>query len=126
MTNKKKVLVVEDELALLKILTDQLAEKGYEVSQATDGKEGLEKAKKIAPDLIMLDIKMPVMDGMTMLSLLRKEKGGEKIKIIILTNIEPDENIIEDVITGRPFYYFVKSDTKLNYLFDKVKEMLGE
>jgi DNA-binding response OmpR family regulator len=126
MTTKKKILVIEDELALLKILCDQLTERGYEVSQAMDGKEGLEKAKSINPDLIMLDIKMPVMDGMTMLNLLRKEKGGDKIKIIILTNIEPDAGIIEDVINDRPFYYFLKSDTKLQNLFAKVEKLLEE
>lgn len=120
----KKILVVEDELAYLKLLNSQLTEKGYAVIEAINGKEGLEKAKKENPDLILLDIRMPVMDGMTMLDLLRKEETGKKTKVIILTNLEPDEKIIKDVVSDQPSYYFVKSDIQLNDLLEKIQELL--
>lgn len=74
----KKILIVEDELFLLNLLHAQLTEKGYTVLDATDGKTGLEKAIHDKPDLILLDIKLPIMDGLTMLYLLRKEKVGKK------------------------------------------------
>jgi len=120
----KKILIIEDEFLLLKLLHSQLTEKGYKVIDATDGKTGLEKAIHEKPDLILLDINLPVMDGLTMLELLRKEKVGEKIKIIILTNIEPDTAIIGKVIAGQPIYYFIKSDVLLSDLFEKIKELL--
>ena len=94
--------------------------------EAKNGQEGLRLAKKESPDLILLDIRMPVMDGMTMLNLLRKEKAGKKIKIIILTNLEPDDKIIGDVVKDQPSYYFVKSDIKFNDLVEKIEELLAE
>lgn len=122
----KKILIVEDEIAYLKLLSSQLTEKGYQVIEAIDGKKGLEKAKIENPDLILLDIRMPVMDGMAMLNLLRKEEAGKKAKVIILTNLEPDDKIIEEVVNDQPSYYFVKSDIQFNDLLEKIKELLAE
>lgn len=122
----KKILVVEDELAYLKLLNSQLTKNGYKVIEAVNGKEGLTKAKKENPDLILLDIRMPVMDGMTMLDLLRKEEPGKKIKVIMLTNLEPDDKIIGKVVNDEPAYYFVKSDIQFSDLLDKIKELLPE
>ena len=121
----KKILVVEDELAYLKLLNSQLTQKGYTVIEAMDGKKGLEKAKSENPDLILLDIRMPVMDGMAMLDLLRKEEVGKKTKVIILTNLEPDDKILAKVISDQPSYYFVKSDTQLNELLEKIEELVA-
>lgn len=122
----KKILVVEDELAYLKLLNSQLTEKGYKVIEAINGEKGIEKAKSENPDLILLDIRMPVMDGMAMLDLLRKGEEGKKTKVIILTNLEPDDKILEDVIRDQPSYYFVKSDIQLNELLTKIEELLAE
>ncbi len=121
----KKILVVEDELAYLKLLNSQLTEKGYTVIEAVDGKKGLEKAKSENPDLILLDVRMPVMDGMAMLNLLRKEEVGKKTKVIMLTNLEPDDKIIGGVVGDQPSYYFVKSDIQFNELLEKIKELLA-
>ncbi len=122
----KKILIVEDELAYLKLLESQLINNGYKVIEAVNGKEGFEKAKKENPDLILLDIKMPLMDGMTMLDLLCKEKIIKKTKIIILTNLEPNDNIIKKVISDRPAYYFVKSDIKFSELLGKINDLLAD
>ena len=122
----KKILLIEDELSFLKILSSQLIKAGYTVTQATNGKEGLKKAKSDNPDLIILDIKMPIMDGLTMLNLLRQEDPDKKTKVIILTNIEPDDKIIKKVINDQPLYFFIKSDTKLKDLLAKIKVILAE
>lgn len=122
----KKILIVEDELAYTKILETNLIKEGYSVVVEENGKKGLEAAKKELPDLILLDIRMPGMDGMAMLSLLRKEKWGKKTKVILLTNLEPDEKIIGKVFKTEPYYYFVKSDITLSELIDKIKKLLGE
>lgn len=122
----KKILIVEDELAYLKLLNSQLTKEGYTVIEANDGKIGLEKAKSENPDLILLDIRMPVMDGMVMLNLLRKEEKGKKTKVIILTNLEPDNKIIGEVVADQPSYYYVKSDIQFNDLLEKIKELLAE
>ena len=122
----KKILVVEDELAYLKLLNSQLTERGYEVIEAINGKIGLEKAKSENPDLILLDIRMPVMDGMAMLKELRKEEAGKKTKVIMLTNLEPDDKILAEVVADQPTYYFVKSNIQFNDLLEKIKELFEE
>lgn len=121
----KKILIIEDELAYLRLLKLQLTEKGYSVLEATNGKKGLEMIKSKKPDLVLLDIRMPVMDGMTMLTLLRKEEAGKKMKVIILTNLEPDEKIIEEVINNQPSYYYVKSDIRFSDLLKKIHVLLA-
>ncbi|OGM30178.1 hypothetical protein A2801_00330 [Candidatus Woesebacteria bacterium RIFCSPHIGHO2_01_FULL_41_10] len=122
----KKILVVEDELAYLKLLHDQLTAKGYEVLEAKNGKAGLEMAKNEKPDLILLDIRMPIMDGMTMLGLLRQDENGKNTKVIMLTNLEPDDKIVGKVVKDQPMYYFVKSNTKLEDLTEKIHDVLSE
>lgn len=121
----KKILVVEDELAYLKLLNDQLSKRGYDVIEAKDGKEGLTLAKDMRPDLILLDIRMPVMDGIAMLDELRKDEYGKSVKVIILTNLEPDDRILQKVLEDLPTYYLMKTDTKLEDLLEKVKDVIG-
>jgi len=120
----KKILLVEDEFACIKLLHEKLTENGFMVVDAEDGKKGFEMAKKEKPDLILLDIKMPKMNGMTMLSLLRKEDRMKKIKVIILTNLEPDDKIISQIIKNQPVYYYIKSVMRLDDLIDKIKEIV--
>ena len=119
-----KIVIIEDELAYLKLLHEQLALKGYQVIEAHDGLEGLEIIKKEKPDLVLLDIRMPKMDGMTMLDLLRKDDAGKTVKVIFLTNLEADEKILKKVVEELPLYYFVKSDTELDKLIGKIEEIL--
>jgi len=126
----KKIVIVEDELAYSKLLKDQLASRSYEVVTASDGEEGLEVVKKERPDLLLVDIRMPKMDGLAMLNQLRQEekegKSGQRMKAIILTNLEPDEAIIHKVFDDQPSYYFVKSDTKLEDLIKKIDQLLAD
>jgi DNA-binding response OmpR family regulator len=110
--------------ALLELLNSQLVQEGYEVIKAANGKQGLRKAVEENPDIILLDIKMPVMDGLEMINLLRKKEAGKKIKVIMLTNVDPDSEITGKVINGQPLYYFIKSDIKIKELLEKIKELL--
>lgn len=121
----KKILLIEDELAYSKLLNEQLTTAGYRVVVAEDGEKGLVMAKAERPDLILLDIRLPKMDGMTMLDLLRKDPVGKAAKVIILTNLEADEKITQQVIDNLPSYYCVKSDTKLEDLIEKIKKTLA-
>lgn len=122
----KKILIIEDEISYIKLLKDQLESKGYLVITTGNGKDGLEITQKEKPDLILLDIKMPVMDGATMLNLLRQTEFGKSVKVIMLTNLEPDTNIIDNAINNHLTYYYVKSDTKFIDLLNKIKEIINE
>jgi len=120
----KKILIIEDDPSYLKLLNDQLTKNGYGIVQAKDGKEGLAIATSQHPDMIILDIKMPVMDGIAMLDELRKDEYGKSAKVIILTNLEPNDKILRKVLEDVPTYYLIKSDIQLNELIERVKDIL--
>ena len=120
----KKILIIEDELAYVNLLRDRLEAK-YKILEAHNGEKGLELAIKNKPDLILLDIRMPIMDGMTMLGKLRKDAYGKNAKVILLTNLEASDTILKQVVRDLPVYYFVKSDVKLDDLLDKIEELLA-
>jgi len=120
----KKVLIVEDELAYIRLLHDSLTH-SYKVLDAHDGQQGLALAKKEKPDLILLDIRMPRMDGLAMLKELRKDAYGKDAKVILLTNLEANDKIVVQVTHDLPTYYLVKSDVELYDLLDKVRDLLG-
>lgn len=120
----KRILIVEDEPSLLTILVDKLNREGFSCLEAKNGEEGLKVALREHPDLILLDIIMPVMDGMTMLYELRKDPWGKDAKVIFLTNLSEAEKVAESLSQG-VFDYLVKSDWKLEDIVIKVKEILG-
>jgi CheY-like chemotaxis protein len=66
---------------------------------------------------------MPVMNGLTMLGELRKNEYGKFAKVIILTNLEPDDEILGHVLKDEPTYYFIKSDTELAELIEKIRDL---
>jgi len=82
----KKIIIIEDEQILLNLLKERLTEEGYEVITAIDGQEGLEKIKQKKPDLILLDIVMPKMDGFEVMEALNKDENLAKIPVIIISN----------------------------------------
>ncbi len=120
----KKILIVEDEVALLQVLTEKLKKDNFEVLQARNGQEGLQQAFSLHPDLILLDIIMPVMDGMTMLAKLRIDEWGKSVPVIILTNLSNEQRVAESLQQG-VYDYLVKSDWTLEDLVQKIKNRLG-
>ena len=123
---KKTILIVEDDLPILGVLSDKLVREGFNVLQAKDGLEGLKIALKGRPDLILLDIIMPRLDGISMMKRLRvANKWGEKVKIIILTNLSPcDGKLGGSFIKKEPGSYLVKSNWSLNTLVERVRKTL--
>jgi len=122
---KKIILIVEDELPMLKALSDKFSLEGFETLEAKDGAEGLKTALEKKPNLIILDIFMPVMDGKAMLEKLRADDWGKSVPVIILTNLNPDDKTLDELMKNGPSYYFVKSKWKLEELVAKAKKELG-
>ena len=120
---KKKILVVEDDFSLASALKNKLSKEGFSVRVARNGKNGLEAFVSYKPDLVLLDIVMPVMDGMEMLRLLRLEPSGKEAKVIVLTNLNDAAKTAQAVQRGVRDY-LVKSDWKMADLIKKVKEKL--
>lgn len=121
--NQKSVLVVEDEAPLLKALSGKLTRAGFLVFQAGNGEEGLEIATREHPDIILLDVMMPVMSGMAMFKQLREDAWGKTAKVIMLTNLNDAENIATAMEQGS-FDYLIKSDWKIDDIVKRVEERL--
>lgn len=83
---KKTILVVDDESKNRKLAKDLLEVSGYEVIEAIDGKQGVEMAKSYKPDLILLDIMMPVIDGMEATRILKADSTTQKIPILAVSS----------------------------------------
>ena len=124
---KTKILIVEDEEVICKAYADELRDEGFAILIAKNGQVGLELALREKPDLILLDILMPIMDGLTMMDTLRqKDLYGKNVPIILLTNLSASEEKIMQAITkNEPAYYLVKSDWNLSAVMEKIKERLA-
>ena len=121
---KKRILVIEDEKMLADGLRKKLEAEGFEVGASTDGKEGYDLAIKTHPDLILLDLVLPTMDGVTILTELRKNGWGKSVPIIILTNLSRSD-LVEKSMKEGASTYLVKTDWKINDVIEKVKYELG-
>lgn len=122
--NKKTLLIIEDEKLMVSALKKKLENENFNVLAAFDGAEGLKVALDKHPDLILLDIILPVMDGMTFLGKLRADSWGKDVPIIILTNLSRAATIEESKEKGVNTY-LVKTDWKLSEVVQKVKYELG-
>ena len=85
--DKKTILIVEDDSMLRKVLSNRIVEEGYEVLEAEDGKEGLEKLQEIKPDLLVLDVMMPKKTGFNLFKQIKRDDGLKNIPVIMLTSI---------------------------------------
>lgn len=123
--DKIKILIIEDEEELSRILSDKLTENGFEIYSAKNGQEGLDIINPIKPNLILIDILMPVMDGMTVLKKLRQDYGeyGKSVPVIMLTNLNDSKNITES-LEQKVSHYWVKSDWKIDDLIKEVKDIV--
>ena len=121
---KKKLLIIEDEKTLLSILVDKFTNEDFQVITAVNGKEGLFSAIKNHPDIILLDIIMPVMDGMTMLEELRKDSWGKTASVILLTNLSDSEKVFKSSKQG-VVDYLIKCDMALDDVVKRVKKKLA-
>lgn len=117
---KIKILIIEDERLIINALIKKLSVVGYKVIFALEGDEGIRKAKKEKPDLILLDIIMPKMDGITVLKKLKSKKETKNIPVVVLSNLSDDRAVEEAMLTGSTDYLI-----KSNYSLDDVVKKIG-
>lgn len=120
----KKVLLIEDERVLLELLADKFKESGFTVSCAQSAEAGIKLALQNHPDLILLDLILPKMDGLTMLKKLRKNDWGKGVPVIILSNLNDQKKVSEAMRIG-VYDFLVKSNVKLSDVVEEVREVLN-
>lgn len=99
-----KILVCDDERHIVRLIQVNLERQGYQVVTAYDGKEGLEKIKAEKPDLCVLDVMMPYMDGFEVLKTLRRDPATEALPVIMLTAKAQDKDVFEGYHYGADMY----------------------
>ena len=121
MRQRPKILLVDDDVDLVKVMSGALESKAYEVVVAYNGQEGMEKARKEKPDLVILDILMPVADGFTFADQFRKDPSLAKIPVLALTSFSES--------LGQPFPFdvteYIVKPIKPRDLVAKVGEFLS-
>ena len=121
---KKKILVIEDEVELANAIKTRLGLSGYEVTTANDGVKGLDKIKSEKPDLVILDLMLPKMDGHKICGLVKRDTRYSKIGIIILTAKAQEEDMRQAKELGADAYITKPFESRV--LLAKIKELLGE
>ncbi len=129
MADKTHILIVDDEPEILTLYGDELKDAGFEVSTAINGAEGLRVAAAEHPDLILLDFKMPIMDGIEMFNKMKEMPELKDVKVIFITafgdpraaGIESDIKFAEEMGAAG----FIKKGVDLNEVVKKVSEVLS-
>lgn len=125
MTKEKKILIAEDEIAMLHALKKKFTAEGFEVISAADGEEAIKLSLKQKPDLVMLDIIMPKVDGLKVVRKIREDdKWGKEVPILLLTNLSDAEHISEAAKYG-VYDFLVKTDWRLEEVVQMVRSKLG-
>lgn len=122
---KQSILIIEDEQMLMSIMETKLKKAGYQIFKAENGLKGLDIAFKERPDLILLDLIMPVMDGISFLEKLRQNQWGRSAKVIVTTNLNDGDHMnmaLKDGVSD----YFIKSNMTPMDIVLKVEEKLGK
>lgn len=118
-----KILVVEDEEILLTALSEELKQEGFEVVGAKDGVEGVAKAASEKPDLVLMDLVMPKLDGLGALKQMKESPATKDIPVVILTNLS-DYDKISDALGMGAMDYLVKANYRLEELVGKIKTVM--
>ncbi|MDP2910546.1 MAG: response regulator [bacterium] len=120
-----KILIIEDDQLLRKIISRKLKKEKYKVIEATDGEEGLRSAQLENPDLILLDLVLPEIDGFEVLARLKKNPNASEIPVIILSNLGDEEKVEAGLKLGA-VDYLIKAQLNPGDIINKIKKVLNK
>jgi len=124
LTDMKKILIIEDDDFLRSLAVTKLEKEGFTVLMAADGQAGLATATAEIPDLIILDLMLPVMSGFDVLKSIKAADATKNIKVIVFSNLGEDSDIKTCLDMGANDY-LIKANFTLDELVEKIKGMLG-
>ena len=119
-----KVLLIEDDPLIYRLYQKLFALEGYEIELAENGKLGLEKLQTFHPDILLMDIMMPTMNGLEMLSKVKADPNTKTIPVVVLTNIA-DMNITQMALSKGAALCIIKSQTEPSDVMSSVKAVLA-
>lgn len=120
-----KILLIDDDALLIRMYQKKMKNDGYDVATAKNGEEGLTKASEFKPDLILLDIMMPKMNGFEVLKKLKADEDTEKIPVVILSNVGGSEEDVDKGLELGAVSYLVKAGNRPDKVVAKIKEVLA-
>ena len=123
MSQKAKILIVDDEPFNVDVLQQELEDLNYQILTAANGQEALDKIRSQQPDLILLDLMMPVLDGFAVLSQIKADSDLRDIPVIIVSAADDSKSIVKGIKQGADDYITKPIDAA--HLVKKVKEHLG-
>ncbi len=123
MADKKTIMLVEDDTFVSDIYQTKLEQEGYAVQVAENGLEAMKLLEKGVPDLVLLDIVMPYMDGMEVLKKMKDDERWKNIPVILLTNLSEREKVEEGLGVGANDY-LIKSHFTPSEVIEKIKSLL--
>ena len=118
------IVVAEDDKLISNSLCEALKQAGYNPVPAYDGEEAVAKCKEVMPNLLLLDIMMPKLDGISVLWELKANETTAKVPVVVLTNIG-DVETISKIVEAGAVDYLLKSDQSVDDIIQKVKDVLG-
>ncbi|HLB51902.1 hypothetical protein A3F07_02030 [candidate division WWE3 bacterium RIFCSPHIGHO2_12_FULL_38_15] len=124
MVKNNDILIVEDDIALITALNNKFSESGFTVYKAYDGEEGLNIAYEKHPDILLLDILIPKLDGITLLSKLREDEWGSKVPVVIMSNLSFSEYEINACNKYKVKKYLTKADWDINKIEEEVEKYI--
>ncbi len=119
----KNILIVEDDKFLRELIVQKVTKDGFNASEAVDGEEGIKKIREEKPDMVLLDLILPSIDGFEVLSLMRQDPSLSSIPVIILSNLGQKEDIERGMKLGATDY-LVKAHFTPGEIIEKIKAYL--
>ncbi|MCX6759901.1 MAG: response regulator [Candidatus Nealsonbacteria bacterium] len=119
----KKILVIEDDKFLRELISQKLMKEGYDIFEAIDGEKGIEAIKSEKPDLVLLDLILPEVDGFGVLAKVKEDPALAQIPIIILSNLGQKDDIEKGLKLGA-VDYLIKAHFTPNEIVEKIKTVL--
>lgn len=121
---KVRVFLIEDDFTLADMYREKFSMVNCDITVFSDGEQGLQKTLSDKPDVLLLDLALPKMNGLSIMKLIRQDEWGKTLPIIILTNLNPSDAILKEVIAHQPAYYLIKANTVPDDVVNKVIEVL--
>lgn len=120
----KKILIIEDNESYSSVLVQKFTLEKFQIFTAKDGQEGIAKAQESNPDIILVDLLLPKMNGIQVIQEIRKNDWGKSIPFLVLTNLNPDDEIMQNINLNKPADYLIKPEATLGDILEKVKSLI--